>query len=202
MNAEEKRERLLKRLLPALVITIIYFVFVSNIMIAQKDKAEEDYLKIARRGISPAALPGINNQIAQIKKQTSVLKTKQQLRQQQIKEMATFVDKSEGSTEASTLLATILAENKVRVTEDENRTLDEAELSPALKEIKKLLLPEKPINAQHLELRANYFAMYSALKQMNELKLQAVPVVFNMTSPSEMTDLKPGELIWELDLWI
>lgn len=51
MNAEEKRERLLKRLLPALVITIIYFVFVSNIMIVQKDKAEEDYLKIARRGI-------------------------------------------------------------------------------------------------------------------------------------------------------
>ena len=30
MTAEEKRERMLKRLLPALIITVIYFVFVST----------------------------------------------------------------------------------------------------------------------------------------------------------------------------
>ena len=202
MTAEEKRERILKRMLPAIGITVIYFVFISNIMVDQKDKAQEDYLKIAQRGISPATIPGIKRQSEQILQQTIDLQKKQAERQQQIKKMAVFIDKAGGSTQTTTLLATILADNGVRVTEDENRTVADTELSPSLKEIKQLLLPGKPIIAQHLELRASYVAMYSALKQMKELKLQAVPIIFNMASPEDTAEVKPGELLWELDLWI
>ena len=38
MTAEEKREQILKRALPALFITIIYFIFISDIMGEQAAK--------------------------------------------------------------------------------------------------------------------------------------------------------------------
>ncbi len=51
MTAEQKRERLLKRMLPALAITVIYFVFLSHIMVEQKTKAEESFNQLNMQGI-------------------------------------------------------------------------------------------------------------------------------------------------------
>jgi len=202
MTAEEKRERILKRLLPAIAITVIYFVFVSSIMEEQKTTAEEAYMAIARRGISPASISGVHRQSQQINQQITDLQQKAVERREKIKKLAGFVDKAGGSTETATLLATILADNGVRVVRDENRDLSNEELSPSLLEIKALLLPDKAINVQHLQLRAGYIAMYQALKQMNTLKLQAVPIGFKMISPENDEEVNQGELMWELDLWI
>lgn len=202
MTAEEKRERLLKRMLPALGITIIYFIFVSDIMVDQKTKAQDDYLELARKGISRDVIPSINSQNKRMGTEIGTLQEEQTAHKNKIKEMATFVDKAEASTESATLLATILAENGVRVVKDQDRVIDVEALTPALKEIKLLLLPNKPIKAQHLELRANYMSMYAALRQMKEKKLQAVPVLFTMVSPEDTKGFRPGELKWELDLWI
>jgi len=202
MTAEEKRERLLKRFLPAMGITVIYFVFISNIMVEQMNKAQDDYLKLSQRGISPALIQSTSNQVQQVSQEISKYQQKEEAYRAKIKKMALFVDKADGSTQSSTLLATILADNGIRVAQDEHREIDPKLLSPSLKEIKVLLLPDKPIMAQHLELIATYRNMYSALKQMNEKKLQAVPVVFNMSTIDDASGLNNGELKWELDLWI
>lgn len=70
---EEKRERLLKRILPGMAITIIYFIFISGTLSEKKIKAEDNYTSLMRKGISTASLPGVIKQQSQTQTQISGL---------------------------------------------------------------------------------------------------------------------------------
>jgi len=192
MTAEEKRERLLKRMLPALIITVIYFVFVSSFISEQKDKAEEEYTQLVQKGVDPAVISGINRQMTQSLQKITELTQKQQAQQDKIKKMAGFIVKTEASNDASTLLAKILANNDLLVTHESSMEVDDESLNPAVKEIKQWLQPAQAIKAQHLEIQGSYFSMMKALAKMKALNLQAVPLVFNMKGAED----QGATLIW------
>ncbi|MDT8424695.1 MAG: hypothetical protein RQ733_01820, partial [Methyloprofundus sp.] len=115
MTAEEKREQILKRALPALFITIIYFIFISNIMGDQAAKAQDDYTALMRKGISPASLPGVYKQQEQARQQLTTLKAEQAEYLKTIKGMVGYLAGDADVTEATTLLANILAKHNLRV---------------------------------------------------------------------------------------
>lgn len=198
MTPEQKREQLLKRMLPALTITVIYFVFVSGFIGEQKDKAEDEYIKLMQKGISPESIPSLDRQIEMTNKQIAALKSKQTELQNKIKEMAGFVGNSSGKTQTSAQLAEILVENNLQVINEESTTLDKKELPPAIKDIKTWLQPEGEVNIQRLNLRGQYLDMLKALEQIKASKLQALPVSLNMSTAEDEAD----GLHWELVLWM
>jgi len=204
MTEEEKREQVLKRALPALFITIIYFIFISDIMGDQAIKAQDDYTALMRKGISPAALPGVYRQQEQARAKLSKLKAEQAKYALEIKKMAGFVSADGNSMDTATDLANILAKHAVRVNKEVSEEFLVSDLPVALKEVRALLKSDTnadsaSIGIQHLWLHASFNQVYAALAEMKENKLAAVPVELRMDSKDSES---ASELSWELLLWM
>lgn len=199
MTPEQKREQLLKRLLPALAITVIYFVFVSGFIGEQKNKAEDEYRKLTQKGISPSMVSNMSQEMAQIQQQLNKLTKKQTELQQKIKQMAGFIASDTSNTQATAQLAEILAANRLQVVNEQSGAVEETELPPAVKDIKKWLQPDGVIHVQRLKLRGDYLNMHSALQQIKDSGLQTLPVALTMKTPE--ADNEPN-LYWELVLWM
>jgi len=204
MTQEEKREQILKRALPALFITIIYFVFINDIMGDQAAKAQEDYMQLMRKGISPAALPGVYRQQEQARKKLIKLKAEQAKYALEIKKMAGFVSVDGNAMDTATDLANILAKYAVRVNKEVSEEFLVKDLPVALKEVRALLKSDTnadsaSIGVQHLWLHGSFNQVYAALAEMKENKLAAVPVELRMDSKESES---ASELSWELLLWM
>ncbi|GEM_PF-3396965 len=203
MTAEEKREQILKRALPALFITIIYFIFISNIMGEQAAKAKEDYTALMRRDISSASLPGIYKQQAEGRQQLTTLKAERAEYVKEIKGMVGYLAGGGGATEATTTLANILAKHNLRVAKELSEPFNSKKLPPSLREVKGLLQESikagNTFNVQHLWLHGRFSDMHSALEEINAVKLAAIPVLFTMSVPD---NAQAGVLDWELVLWM
>jgi len=204
MTQEEKREQILKRALPALFITVIYFIFISDIMGDQAIKAQEDYTKLMRKGISPAALPGVYKQQEQARKKLAKLKAEQAKYALEIKKMAGFVSADGNAMDTATDLANILANQLVRVNKELSETFLVDDLPVALKEVRRLLKSDDKednasITVQHLWLQGSFNQVYAALAEMKKNKLAAVPVELRMDSKESDS---ASQLSWELLLWM
>lgn len=222
MTDEEKREQMLKRVLPGLAITIIYFVFASGIISEKMKKAETDYKNLASAGASKEILPGIMAQQGQVQQQLGGIEKKVAELQEQFKKMAGFLSNSGASTNTTMAkITTILDDAQVRLRKDEKAEFQESQLSPALKEIWQAIKPkesatpppaatpasptDKPkvgvISVHHLWLKGGYKNMYQALNAIASPSLQVLPISLTMVMPE--VDLEnSGELEWELILWM
>ena len=207
---EEKRDRLLKRVLPAMAITIIYFIFISGMLSEKMTKAEEDYLGLMRKGVSAAAVPGVIKQQSQTQSQISALEKQHAEYKQKLKDLAGFLSNTTPSNESSTLLAMILADNNIRVKNEQRESFAEDNLSPALKEVWQWLKPtpdpknkdqSSDIFVQHLSLSGSYQNMYVAMATIAKGELKAVPVSFSMNA-SANNNATTDDLDWELLLWM
>jgi len=212
---EQKRERLLKRVLPCMAITIIYFIFISGNLSEKMIKAETNHTNLMRKGISIASVPGVIKQQTQTQIQISTLEKKHNEFKQQLKDLAGFLSNATPSNESSTLLSSILAENNIRVKKEHRESFLEDDLSPALNEVWQWLKPEaanktlkndkskqaESIYVQHLLLSGSYENMYLAMASIAEGRLRAVPVSFSMKASSDES-VPSGDLDWELLLWM
>lgn len=212
MTPEQKREQLLKRILPGMVITVIYFVFISGIMSDKMHKAEEQYQGMVRKGVSAAALPGVMSQSSQFQQQIAELKRQQNGYREKLKTLAGFLSNAAPSNDSTALLSAIIDSNGMRTLEEKRESYPEADLGASLKEVWHGLKPTeqadakaKPatgtINVQHLWLKGSYRGMYGAMAAIAGSELQAVPVLFTMHTPDD-ENAPPGELEWELILWM
>ncbi len=203
MTREEKREQILKRALPALFITIIYFIFISHIMGDQAKKVQEEYVSLIRKGISPAAVPGLYRQTEQVRGQLATLQAKQAKYVTQIESMAGFLAGKADTTEASKVLANLLAKHHLRVTKELSETFLVKDLPASLAEVRTLLQASlqsgENISVQHLWLQGRFQSMYAALAEMNEAQLAVIPVLFTLSIPE---DAQEGDLLWEFVLWM
>ncbi len=208
MTSEEKREQLLKRVLPALGITIIYFVFINGIFSEKMLKAEEKYQGLVRSGASPAGMTGILRQQSQIQQQLSKLKTDIKKHQTELDKLAGFLANNTASNASTALLSKILANSNIRVQTEAREPFKEENLTAALKEVWQGLKPvgqkktkESEIYVQHLWLTGSYQNMYHALNTIATGDLKALPVSLTMQSPETDAENK-GALNWELILWM
>lgn len=217
MTAEEKREQLLKRILPCMVIIIIYFVFISGLFSEKMEKAETSYTKLRGKGVSLLAIPNALNRQQQTQTQITKLETKQRELKQKLSNLAGFLSSSTPSNESSTRLSSILAENNIQVKNEQQETFPEAELSPALQEVWQWLKPAEEtakkesskkqqksnhtVFVQHLSLTGSYQNLYLAMNSIAKGDLKAVPVYLNMKAPVD-SEGTPDALDWELLLWM
>ena len=215
MTAEEQREQLLKRILPGLAITIIYFVFISGLLSEKMTKAEEQYQNLIKSGVSKEGMSNVLAQQSQTQRQLSTLQAENKKYSDKLKELAGFLSNEGSSNTTATELAKILADNDIKTQQEERKTIDENQLNTALREMWQLLKPaedpkkttpadKKPqqeIHVQHLVLKGSYQQLYQAMKTIADSDLQALPVSFTMRMP-ETDDTQSGELEWELILWM
>lgn len=208
MNAEQKREQLLKRLLPALVICVIYFVFVSDFMVKKTQKAEEDYQAIHRKGISPASLPGVRSEASRTQAEVEELQRKEQNYRDQLKGLAGFLTQQQSTNKSTALLSALLAKHAIQVIEEKSETLKQEALPPSLLEVRTWLQQsgeekQDDINVQHLKLSGAYPDMYRAMLEMAKSKFPAVPVHFSMSPGTKQEpEQYSNAQLWELVLWM
>ncbi len=219
MTPEEKRDRLLKRILPAMAIFVIYFVFISGVFSEKMNKAETDYTNMIRKGISPSAIPSALKQQQQLQTQINTLESRQRELKQKLTSLAGFLSNATPSNESSTLLSNILAKYDIRVKNEQRVAFPEADLSPALQQVWHWLKPEEEtgvknkakknttnknnqhVYVQHLSVSGSYQNMYLAMDSIASGELKAVPVYLTMKTPDDV-DNHPGILDWELMLWM
>ncbi|PKM10020.1 MAG: hypothetical protein CVV06_14065 [Gammaproteobacteria bacterium HGW-Gammaproteobacteria-10] len=212
MTPEQKREQLLKRVLPAMAITVIYFVFISGIMSDKMQKAEKNYQDMQRKGISKASMPGILSQSTQVQKQIGQLKQQKKEYQEKLNALAGFLSNAP-SIESTARLSKILANNGIKIADEKTEAYLPKDLGPSLQEIWDLLKPPvktgvdvknetTKIYVQHLWLRGGYQAMYNAMDTIARSdELKAAPILFTLNTPVDETE-SVGDLEWELILWM
>ena len=217
MTPEQKRERLLKRILPGMAITVIYFVFVSGLLSEKMQKAEETYQGLYRQGISPAALPGVMNQVDQTRQQIDTLQRQQSDLGRRMLEIAGFLSGESSINEATALLSEIMMRHNIWVIEEKRETFPVEQLSVSLREVLQWVEPEggsdssgagngkaksaRTIQVGRLSLRGAYLDMYRALAELAASGFKGVPVQLTMQTPEDGA-LRQGELEWELILWM
>jgi hypothetical protein len=197
MTPEQKREQLLKRALPALFITVIYFVFVSGFMTEEKEKAEKKYIALAQQGLAPESVKSKNRQVDALQQQLARLKQKKQKLQASIQQMAGFLVADTSSNATATRVSKILADHQVVVIKESAESLPVESLSRSIRDIKSWMQPSQSIDVQQMELRGHYLALYHALQEIKQQKLPLLPVYFHMST----TENNPG-LLWQLALWM
>lgn len=207
MTAEEKRERLLKRILPALVITVIYFVFVSGFVSEGAKTARNSYENVARQGVSVDDLPEIQRNQAKYMAQVAKLKKRHQEFRKKMQGIAGYLTVNSPSNESTAILSRILARNRLLIAEEKRVTFDSKKLSPSMQEVKHWLKDtedkeDSGIVVQQLIVVGAYTDMYRALDEIAGGTLDAVPVLLTMEEHVDEQNNPTGQLKWELVLWM
>ena len=207
MTAEEKREQQLKRILPALFITVIYYVFITDIVGEPAKKAEESFLALQAEGVSPEGVNAKIRRKSQIEQQIDGLQSKVNVFKKKLNKMAGFLGSETASNESTAILSEILNQYQLRVIKEENKPYAVADMTPSLQEIEKLLKTDgktsDSINTQHILLSGGYISMYQAMNAIANGRLKAIPVALDLLPPVEGADEDSESLPqWELVLWM
>jgi hypothetical protein len=122
MTTEQRREQWLKRVLPALVVLVVYFSVVSpNYVIPRAKKAEEQYQGLVKKGISESAFPGLEKQQSAVREIISQLEAEGKLLKGALQTKDGFLSRSETINARVELISTILVGNHLQVlNEDRN----------------------------------------------------------------------------------
>ncbi len=207
MTPEQQREQWLKRVLPGLVISVIYFVFISNIVSDKAKKAEEAYIKLMQRGISSAAMPGLQSQKNSLQNELVKLKTLDTETQNSLSEKAGFLYGKSNSNETVEQIADIFAQHHLRITEDavlsDSKTGD---LPSSIEDIRNWLhdslQTEKTITLQQITFVGRYLDVYAMLSHLSKNGVKALPVFLTMTHLDGYGQENTGLKKWLLTLWI
>jgi len=207
LSDEKLREQWLKRILPGLVITVIYFVFVSNVLTGKADKAENEYKSIIGKGISEQALPGMRQQFSQAQSALAVLKQKDQALRSSLSEKAGFLFGENDEIETARQISLLMQEHHLRVSDE--RTVNELTVSRLPKsaaDLKKWLddslKTEEKIKSYRIEFEGAYPNVYAALRQLALGNFKVLPVFISMQDAESHSGAYAGLKAWTLELWI
>jgi len=207
LSDDKVREQWLKRILPALVVTVIYFVFISNTLTEKADKAEQAYTALMSKGISEAALPGIEQQNYRLKDELAALKKKDEEVQASLSAKAGFLYGQNDMNEAVGKIAQLMQNHRLRIIE-EHTVGDKkiSELPRSFADLKKwlgeMLKTKETVHVHRISFIGAYVDVYEALKAMALGDVKALPLVLTMTNPEKNDANNIGMKAWTLDLWI
>lgn len=207
MTPEQQRELWLKRILPGLVISVIYFVFISGIVSDKAKKAEDSYRQLMQRGISSAAIPGLENQKNRLQDELLKLKQKDEQVQNGLSEKAGFLYGKSNSHEAIDRIALLLAQHRLRITEEsviEQKKV--TELPQSIIHIQQWLNTalkiDDAIKTHRIGFVGHYVDVYAMLQQLADENIKALPVYLSMAHLESDDRNDVGLKKWVLELWI
>jgi hypothetical protein len=207
MTAEERRDRWLKRILPGLVVGAIYATFVGPLLVGKADKARQEYEALMSKGISPAALPGMERQIDSLQAQIAKLKQDDAKVQGELSKYAGFLAQGGAANGTSDQLAKLFAEHRLRVIEEKLEEKPAPESFPkSLRDTQEWLKTALNLNdgmtLLEIHFAGSYVDTYAALAVLADGKINALPVSLTMREWKEAGRTDTGMLEWRLKLWI
>lgn len=207
MTAEEQRDQWLKRLLPGLMIGVIYGVFVRPVLSGDTDKARQEYEGLMMRGISAAVLPGMEQQRNGLQQQISKLKEDDQKIHGELAGYAGFLAHEASANTASEQVAALFAEHNLRVIEEKrDEKASPAAFSKSLRDTQKWLQDALQLQATmtvaEIHFAGTYLDAYRAMAVLADGKINALPLSLTMQEWKSTERGDEGLLEWRLMLWI
>jgi hypothetical protein len=148
MTPEQQREQLLKRILPALGVLVVYFAIISGFITDKSAKAEEQYVQMVSKGINPDAIPGMEQEKSRLKEEVIKLEQETKSIHAAMAAESGFLSLESSTNDAIDRITVILADNHLQVLEETpNEQSIEKNLSKSLQDtqnwLKELLTPEE-----------------------------------------------------------
>ncbi|QPK61495.1 hypothetical protein IVG45_11320 [Methylomonas sp. LL1] len=208
ISDDKLRERWLKRFLPALVITVIYFVFVSNTLVAKSDQAEQAYKAIKLKGVDEDALPGLNRKKQKLQDELLGLKRRDQEVQAGLTAKAGFLYGQTDLNDSIDKLAQLLQRHRLQIIDD--RDLGDkkvAELPRSFADLKnwlsEMLKKTDTVHTHRFNFIGHYADVYEMLDELGQGRIKALPVFLSMKNVDNNNEAQYiGMKAWTLDLWI
>ena len=204
---DKLREQWLKRILPGLVVTVIYFVFVSSILTDKTDKAESAYKTIISKGVSEQALPGMQQQLSQLQSALADLNARNKALQDSLAGKAGFLFGKNDENEAVARLSLLMQKHHLQVSDE--KTFNDrkvSELPRSAADLKKWLSDslkaDETVRIHRIEFVGAYPDVYGALRELALGDYKVLPVFVSMKDLQNRQPGLVGMKAWTLDLWI
>jgi len=209
MTPEQQRELWLKRMLPALVILVPYFVFFSGMISAGAEKARQDYESLMTQGISSDALPGMNRQLNQLHREIDSLRKKNHILHSQLQGNDGFLARTGSSIETVARLSELLAANHLHIIEEKHHEQVSIETLPrSLRDTRQWLrdalsVTDAGVNILELRFTGDYLDTLRAMQELAGRHYKALPVSLSMRLPDATdNDFAAEKPEWSLRIWL
>lgn len=179
MTPEQKREQWLKRILPALVVVVVYFAIISpSYVVPKSKKAEDQYMGLVHKGINVQQLSSLGQQQSTVQAAIAKIENEGKEIKGALQAKNGFLSRN-GSVNAKVeVVSVILADNNLQVL-DEQRN-------------------DKPGNDQ---LPGSLRETQTWLKDLLSLEPDAAASAANKPATSTAANPKPTEATKGLNLW-
>ncbi|MGX2038971.1 hypothetical protein ACWJKU_02390 [Methylocaldum sp. MU1018] len=197
---EEKRERLLKRILPALVLLVVYFTFVSGRISGQAEQTEKEATEMMSRGIAPEALPGVRAQQTRLDEDIRRMKSQQDEFNRMVQERTGLAGRPGYAGQVSDRVSRLLERHGLR--EGDNTAEDPGQNLPkTYRDIVQRLQNAK--DSRWTLLRVDFAGDYRAARRVFEAIAEddgaaLLPVIWAMYPPGD----ESSDLQWSLWMWL
>ncbi|MCX7103558.1 MAG: hypothetical protein NTX38_19250 [Methylobacter sp.] len=218
MTPEQQREQWLKRILPALVVLVIYFAIISGFVTEKSKKAQAQYVGLQQKGIDAAALPGIEQQQRGISDEIAKLEQEDKAMHDAFAANSGFLSRSVSSNDAIERISVILANNNLQVLDEKRNDKPSKDTLPRslcdtqhwLKDILSVApvatavvasganTDDKDLNIWTIRYIGRYLDNYRALSALLDSDVKALPVSLTM----QAYKANPGKQEWLLTLWL
>lgn len=207
MSPEEQRDQWLKRILPGLMIGVLYGVFARPLLSGNTDKARQEYESLMTRGIAAELLPGMQQQLSEARQQITVLKQEDQKMHSELSSYAGFLAQGGSANTATEQIAALFAEHRLRVIEEKrDEKAAPTTFTKSLRDTHKWLLEAlqwKGVpTVMEVHFAGTYLDTYRAMAVLAEGKIAALPVSLTMQEWKNAGNGEDELLEWRLKLWI
>jgi len=223
MTPEQQREQWLKRILPALGITVIYFVFISPYFVVDKpQKLKTRYELLQKQGIDEAMLSALQQQQLALRAEISRLEQEEKTVRELLENNSILLSQAKSPTDTLKRTSVILANNNLQVLDEKRiERPSEQQLPKSLRDTRHWLQelfkadepavksPQSALTAQKktegeafdvwtIRYTGAYLDNYRALSNLVEQGIKALPVSLTM----QASQSNPGQQEWLLTLWL
>lgn len=229
MTPEQKREQWLKRILPALVVLVVYFVFISGFVTEKSEKAQEQYSGLLKKGINSAALPGMAQQQQGVRDEIAKLEKEGAAIREALAAKSGFLSRTGSVNDTIEQISIILKNNNLEILDEKrNENPDQEAITKSLRDTQlwlKDMLPAKAVadpknalkpagaasdkksqepglNIWTIHYVGSYLDNYYALKMLIDSDIKVLPVTLTMQPYKPDADSSTGKQEWVLTLWL
>ena len=227
MTPEQQREQWLKRILPALVVLVIYFVIISGFVTEKSRKAEEQYTGMVQKGINAAVLPGIAQQQRALSDEIAGLDQENKALLSALEANSGFLARAGSANVTIERVSVILEKNRLQVLElNRNDKPDPKILPKSLRDTRQWLkeisaggtaavaataptaapvaddTDIKDLNLWTIRYIGTYPDNFRALSALADSDIKALPASLTMQAYKSNNGSNTGKQEWVLTLWL
>lgn len=201
------REQWLKRLLPAVVVTVIYFVFISSTLSQKAQTSETEVRNLKSKGIDQQVISSLNSRFDAMQAELSQLKKQDKALMDNLSAKAGFLFGTSNMNEVVYRVAESMKQHHLSILEE--RSIGQVKLNslpPSFADFSQWLLGvtkiEENAHIHRFSFVGYYPDVYKVLMQFARGEINAVPVYLTMKNPDAGQLVENGKKVWIMDVWI